>query len=433
MSKFSLPAPLQRAGILLSAFAALQVLWPLCGIVISSEKWHLSMPLLWLLDFAMWGRHRLPKPWTAYLPAAIVLVFAIWGICRLLLEDQARTIYGRVEWSEPFFKTWFIAGVFVIYSVWSRLLWWIIGRVPRAQSTLKSKRAWSLRVAHNMMAIAFFAPWLFTTFNIHRSKIATRETPLSFLKLPYENARFQSDDGVTLHGWFIPGTKSKQTVVVVHGVGANKADFMGVAPFLHRAGWNVFFFDMRGHGDSGGHTTSFGFHEARDVQGAVRWLSHEKGQTALALYGFSMGGSAVLHAFKNAQSLPQVRAVVVDSTFADLTPLAASQATFLPPLLRRAWMANMDLWARVELGTSIASIAPRRHIAHVAPRPIFIIHGLSDGLIAPQQARWNYAAAKQPKVLWLVPGANHCLCRLSDPPPYEKRVANFLRNAFDHQ
>src|SRR3712207_6992696 len=37
-----------------------------------------------------------------------------------------------------------------------------------------------------------------------------------------------------------------RTVVVVHGVGANKADFLGVAPFLHRAGWNVFFFDLRG-------------------------------------------------------------------------------------------------------------------------------------------------------------------------------------------
>lgn len=74
-----------------------QVLWPRLGIVIPSEKFHFSMPLLWLLDFALWRRHRLARPWTTSLPAALVLVMAVWGLSRLLLEDQAHSIYGRVE------------------------------------------------------------------------------------------------------------------------------------------------------------------------------------------------------------------------------------------------------------------------------------------------------------------------------------------------
>jgi fermentation-respiration switch protein FrsA (DUF1100 family) len=300
--------------------------------------------------------------------------------------------------------------------------------LPGVQSTLKGRHAWSLRVAHNLIAIALFAAWLFTTFNIHRSKIATNETPRSYLKLLFEEARFRARDGVTLHGWFIPGAKSHQTVVVIHGLGANKADFMGVASFLHRAGWNVLFVELRGHGDSAGHTTSFGVHEARDMQAAVHWLDEEKQQSAIALYGFSMSGSAVLHAFESTQSLPRVRAVVVDSTFAGMKPLVETQIAFPPPLLRRAWLANTEIWMRLEPGTSLAAIAPRLHIAHIAPRPLLVIHGLTDTLISAQHAQWHHAAARHPKVLWMVPGAGHCQSRWIDPPPYEKRVAKFLRD-----
>jgi fermentation-respiration switch protein FrsA (DUF1100 family) len=422
----SAPALPIRAGVWLVVTLVLLLVWRLGGIVIPSEQVHITLPFLALTDFILVGRHRLKQPVSTYLPAAVVLLFGVWGFCFLLLQEQARQIAGVVDWREPIFKVLFIASIFVLYSWWVRVLTWLLERFPGAQATLQHPRGWWLRLLRQGVPITLFVPYIFTSFNAHRSKIANAFDPQQAVKLAFSPASFYATDGVALSGWFIPAPRARGTVVVCHGVGANKSSFLGVAPFLHRAGWNVFFFDFRGHGDSSGHTTSFGHYEARDVAGAVRYLEARGGRN-IVLYGFSMGGSAVLHA---APALPQVRAVIVDSTFASFRPLAQTQVNFLPPGPQRFMMGSIDLWTRAELGIGLDDIEPHRYVASIAPRPLLIIHGLDDALIAPTHAEANSAAAREPKVLWLVPGANHCLCRLVDPPTYEKRVANWLQRAF---
>jgi len=202
--------------------------------------------------------------------------------------------------------------------------------------------------------------------------------------------------------------------------------FLGLAPFLHRAGFNVLFFDFRGHGDSGGHTVTFGHDEANDVLAAAQYLK-DRGFTRLALYGFSMGGAAAMRA---APQIPEVRCVVTDSTFIDFPPLAAQAFAAFPAPMRAASMAVTNFWSRVEIAASLAGLSPRPFVARIAPRPFLIIHGTGDILIPVSQARDLFIAARAPKELYIVPGAAHCLCRLVDPPPYEKRVAAFFKRGF---
>lgn len=172
-----------------------------------------------------------------------------------------------------------------------------------------------------------------------------------------------------------------------------------------------------------GHTTSFGGAEARDVRGAVACLRSRPDVGAIAAFGLSMGGAALLQAMPQ---LPSVRAVVVDSTFADFGTVTDGQLTSLPSPLRGVMRTEIGFWARLELGVSLADIAPRQHIAAVSPRPLLIIHGTDDGLISPAQAEENFAAARPPKQLWLVPGTGYIGAHSVASLEYERHVVAFL-------
>ena len=126
--------------------------------------------------------------------------------------------------------------------------------------------------------------------------------------------------------------------------------------------------------------------------------------------------------------LPDLRAVAVDSTFADFGPLLQAQ-TGSSSFLGSALPTLARFFGRLELGFDAGKIVPRRAVAKLSPCPILIIHGLADRLIPVEQARENFRAAHAPKQLFLIPKAGHCRGRLVNPGVYEPRVAAFLRAA----
>lgn len=48
-----------------------------------------------------------------------------------------------------------------------------------------------------------------------------------------------------------------------------------------------------------------------------------------------------------------------------------------------------------------------KEIARLAPIPILIIHGTADKIIPVHHAQRLYAAASEPKQLWLIPNQAH--------------------------
>ena len=80
-------------------------------------------------------------------------------------------------------------------------------------------------------------------------------TTASAQKLPAAKpAEFNSADGVELKGLFYPSAQGKAgpTVLLLHAFGENcqKAEYVGLAHKLQKAGYSVLTFDFRGHGDS---------------------------------------------------------------------------------------------------------------------------------------------------------------------------------------
>ena len=131
--------------------------------------------------------------------------------------------------------------------------------------------------------------------------------------LEYENLALQTEDGISLDAWFVPsGEKTNRTIVVLHGYLFNKSSFP-MADFLHE-GFNILRLGFRCLGRSGGSYTSRGFRGKKDVAAAVNCL-RKRNQTAIGLFGFSMGGAVAIMAAKNRGIDP----VAADSSFAGLS------------------------------------------------------------------------------------------------------------------
>lgn len=414
--------PLRAAAFLFAVALLHLLLAPLLPLWI--ERRHFAVPLAWALDWALFVRPNLPESWKRWRPALAVLFLALGVANWMLVLEGARHGEGWAGSEEWVWKCALSLSIMAHWSLLARVLA-SAGRLARVPC--------SARVALTAgLATLALLPYAFTILNTHRARVASGRTP-SALGLPFESVRFASGP-LELRGWWIPAARpTRRCILVCHGVSSNMGQFLGAAPFLHRAGFNVLFFDFRGHGQSAGHTTSFGWHESQDVRAAVKYLAR-RGQDRIALYGFSMGGASANLAFdprhgKDAAFDSNVRAVVVDSTFARLAPLLAQQLGFVPGAWRPSLLRALSWCSLYEVGARPEQIAPGRVVARIAPRPMLIIHGDRDRLIPLAQSLELFEAAREPKQRVVVRGAEHCLCRKIDPAPYEKRVAAWLLRA----
>lgn len=218
-----------------------------------------------------------------------------------------------------------------------------------------------------------------------------------------------SRDGVRLAAAYLPGPAATlpaagvPAVVLAHGLAAHhrKPAYAELAAGL-AARAAVLTFDFRGHGRSHGHST-LGDAEMLDIRAAGAWLRRE-GHRWVAVVGLSMGGSAAVRA-AGLGPPGAFDAVCVVSTPAvwGLTDTPAMRV--ITKAATTAWGRGL---ARVLLGLRFAPrwgapVSPEDVAGRVAPAPLLVVHGIDDHFFGPEQAHLLYAAAREPKMLWLEP------------------------------
>ena len=250
--------------------------------------------------------------------------------------------------------------------------------------------------------------------------------PPSRFGVTFEDAQFDASDGVKIKGWFIKGNGKGRvpTVIICHGLGANRSDFTELAAGLSRNGYNTLLFDFRGHGESERKASSFGYLEQRDLLGAIRYIKGRKDVDAeeIAVYGFSMGGAV---AVLTAAETSDIKGVIADSSFTTLREQGERlfkgsllpSSIFLRPI---TWMYELSF--RLDAG----KVAPIDRIHDISPRGVMIIGGGEDEQMPSSDAMRLFAAAGEPKELWLIPGAVHGGTVYMAGDEYRKRVLRFL-------
>src|SRR5262249_15393538 len=107
---------------------------------------------------------------------------------------------------------------------------------------------------------------------LHPLRTVPKRTPAAF-GLTFEDVRFRTADGVTLAAWLVPHSQARGNLIFCHGHGRNRCHVAGLLQTFHDLGLNVLAFDFRGHGDSEGHTSTFGQREVHDLLAAEAYLS----------------------------------------------------------------------------------------------------------------------------------------------------------------
>jgi alpha-beta hydrolase superfamily lysophospholipase len=228
----------------------------------------------------------------------------------------------------------------------------------------------------------------------------------SDLSLPYEELQLKTAEGIMLSCWLIPAdTQPRGTVIFLHGVSECKIVGLPMAQRLHAAGFTVFLYDSRRHGDSGGNVCTYGFYEKLDVTTIINYLESRRDLTLgrIGLMGSSMGAAVAIQV---AALDPRVAAVVAESGFASLRKVYdeyQKRMTKLPwHYLRNIVIKRSEQMAHFK--ASLVSPAEAVKQVHV---PIFLLHGTADNKIPSSASEVVFRNANTPKELWLIPGARH--------------------------
>lgn len=268
------------------------------------------------------------------------------------------------------------------------------------------------------VAVALFLVW--------RNPVVVPQRTPAALAITFDDVRFPTAQGRTLHGWWIPaGGGPRPLIVLVHGWGRNAERMLPYLPMLHPLGVHLLVVEARNHGlsDRDRYATMPKFSE--DIRAAIDFALTRPDVDArrIAVLGLSIGGAAAIHA---AAHDARIRAVVTHGAFADPRDAMVPQAWWSPlirPALPLAFRCGE--W---RLGLRFAEIAPEAVISRAAAR-FLLVHGDEDLIVPVAHAHRLHAAAPDRSELMIMRGRGHSDTHLE--AGYPERVASFLRTNLD--
>lgn len=213
----------------------------------------------------------------------------------------------------------------------------------------------------------------------------------------------QTPDGLTLRHWYVPPSEPGAAVLVVfHGNAGHLGDRVSKLKALIDAGFGVLFAGYRGYSGNPGKPTEDSL--TADAGLLLDWLA-ARGvpPERTVLYGESLGtGVAVKMAAARDSA-----AVILESPYTSIAEVAQTHYWYLPA----KWLV-LDKW------NSMAHIGRLR-------APLLVVHGSRDKTVPTRYGRELFAAAPEPKELFILEGGNHN--DLYDTPQVAERVIAFLR------
>jgi alpha-beta hydrolase superfamily lysophospholipase len=257
------------------------------------------------------------------------------------------------------------------------------------------------------------------------ARLVRTNRPSQDAQVPSHRLEIRSEDGLVLGGTYWPGRRlDSPAILLLHGLGASRADYAANAAWFAAQGLAVLTLDLRGHGDSGNATSSFGLHESRDARAALAWLKRQQHGAPILLIGISMGGAAAL--LGDDGPLP-VDALVLQAVFSDVRHAIrhriAMVASALPARLLEPLLSYQSY---PRFGISPSRLSPIAAIARYKG-PVLVIGGEKDFCTPPWESRRLCDAAPGSKSLWIVPGVGHYGTSHLETEEYRGRILDFAR------
>lgn len=225
-----------------------------------------------------------------------------------------------------------------------------------------------------------------------------------------------------IHGWWISGDADKASVLLLHGIRADRTAMLGRVRLLTKHGYSVLQIDLQAHGESPGEAITLGLRESAGVQLAREWIRRKRPGKPIGAIGVSLGGASILLG----PSPSGFDAVVLEAVYPNARQalrnrMAMRLGTVAAPVLGKL----LEVQVKPRLGISLEQLRPIDHIAAIGA-PVLVIAGAKDRHTTPLESAALFARAHEPKEYWLLPGAAHQDFLRVDPAGYESRVLGFL-------
>jgi pimeloyl-ACP methyl ester carboxylesterase len=285
------------------------------------------------------------------------------------------------------------------------------------------------------------------SLNIMRStKPPLARGPLDFERQPGEAVCFPAYDGLELHGLFISASADRPRRGMILFAHEFCSDMHSCARYgrpLQEAGYDVFSFNFRGHGESDcepDYTPRQWItnREMYDIRGAIAFvqdrLQRRRLPTELGLFGISRGACAAIVA---AAECEDVKAIVCDGAYSTDRTIEYFMRRWAYIFAKvRIIYENHHPCFWVFLRWSLMLVARRKFkctfpsvvkaIRRMSPRPMYFIHGERDSYLPVELSRLLYALAPQPKHFWAAPRAKHNQAVTMHPEKYARLTVSFF-------
>ncbi|MBD2679122.1 MULTISPECIES: alpha/beta hydrolase [Nostoc] len=211
-----------------------------------------------------------------------------------------------------------------------------------------------------------------------------------------------------IHGWWIKAEQPNAKVLLyLHGNGINIGANVAHANRFYQLGFSVLLIDYRGYGRSEG---SFPNEKRVYEDAATAWnylLQQQIPPKQIFIYGHSLGGAIAIDL---AVKHPEAAGLIVESSFTSIRELIAYRKKF------GMFPVDLILTQRFE---SIQKL-PNLKV------PVLFIHGVADSAVPSFMSQKLYAAAPEPKQLFLVPAAEHNNTAVIAGSQYLQLVESFV-------
>ncbi len=222
--------------------------------------------------------------------------------------------------------------------------------------------------------------------------------------LAYEDVFLKAQDGLELHGWFVPTPDAYATVLYFHGNAGNISHRVEITKMFNEKKMNFFIIDYRGFGRSKGAPFEKGLY--LDARAAYNYLVDVKGilPEKILLYGKSLGVAVAI----DLATKVKAGALICESGFTSTQDFAREIYKFVP------------LWLFVSQKYDSLGKIDKLDI------PKLIIHSQNDEIIPFSHGKRFFQRAREPKELYVMRGGHNDAFYIHSAECME-RIDNFLR------
>jgi putative redox protein len=226
----------------------------------------------------------------------------------------------------------------------------------------------------------------------------------------WEKVSYLNPKGLRLTGLLYSSRKKGDVLIVCHGFTGSKEGggrALEMAEELGKRGYATLLFDFSGNGESEGDFADISLTgQINDLKSSVDFclgLGFER----IIVSGRSFGGTTAL-CYGGADR----RVAGVCTWAAPSEPFDLFNPRRGQPLVEKGGLVPLTgeqgtVYLRESFFTDLRQHDVYGQAALLAPRPLLVVHGSSDSVVPPWNARAIYDAAGEPKEIRIVEGADH--------------------------